>query len=468
MLKELPALKLGRNPGIQERDGQCRCLQLLGARRGAECFVGCWWWCSHPGVSNSCDSMHCNPPGSSDRGIPQARILEWVAISPGDLSWRRIEPRSPSLQVWSLSTELPGKFQRDPCIKSSKPGKPGTVITSNSVNIWARIQTPASLPDARAPGEILLLEPEPQGIYLGKCTSWTWGTWLGEGCEKLGWKSGQISWRRHCEWELQGSREAREKITGIDNGAHAGRGVVNQSRRLLQTQHFTVVGVRNSKYVEGLLWARQLLQVNQWAPLYFSPHQPFTSSWLLMPGQRVPCRPLPASVCSPDWASPFASETQLGGQENAPRGKSQAAGRPRLGSLSSLPQTRYQMMQWPRGAHASKCCPISSDMGLTTQDYVGGNADQKMIVSLAWRKHPTVWFSQEKVLALCPECFLFANYVLSFIFAVTPLSHPLAWIFAVTSPKDSSPHPSSQNVSKVRFQPWDLCLQSGKFFPRLL
>ena len=56
--------------------------------------------------------------------------------------------------------------------------------------------------------------------------------------------------------------EARE-ITGIDNGAHAGRGVVNQSRRLLQTQHFTVVGVRNSKYAEGLLWARQLLQVNQ-------------------------------------------------------------------------------------------------------------------------------------------------------------------------------------------------------------
>ena len=28
-----------------------------------------------------CDSMDHNPPGSSVRGIPQARILEWVAIS---------------------------------------------------------------------------------------------------------------------------------------------------------------------------------------------------------------------------------------------------------------------------------------------------------------------------------------------------------------------------------------------------
>lgn len=69
---------------------------------------------------------------------------------------------------------------------------------------------------------------------------------------------------------------------------------------------------------------------------------------------------------------------------------------------------------------------------------------------------------------MCPECFLFANYVLSFIFAVTPLSHPLAWIFVITSLKEPSPPSSSQNVSKVRFQPWNLCLHSGKCFPRLL
>ena len=28
-----------------------------------------------------CDAMDCSPPGSSVHGIPQARILEWVAIS---------------------------------------------------------------------------------------------------------------------------------------------------------------------------------------------------------------------------------------------------------------------------------------------------------------------------------------------------------------------------------------------------
>ena len=27
-----------------------------------------------------CDSMDCSPPGSSVRGILQARMLEWVAI----------------------------------------------------------------------------------------------------------------------------------------------------------------------------------------------------------------------------------------------------------------------------------------------------------------------------------------------------------------------------------------------------
>ena len=32
-----------------------------------------------------CEPMDCSPPGSSVHGIFQARILEWVAISPGDL-----------------------------------------------------------------------------------------------------------------------------------------------------------------------------------------------------------------------------------------------------------------------------------------------------------------------------------------------------------------------------------------------
>ena len=32
-------------------------------------------------VSNSCDPMDCSSPGSSVRGIFQARVLEWVAVS---------------------------------------------------------------------------------------------------------------------------------------------------------------------------------------------------------------------------------------------------------------------------------------------------------------------------------------------------------------------------------------------------
>lgn len=34
----------------------------------------------------------------------------------------------------------------------------------------------------------------------------------------------QTSWRGHCEWELQGSRETRENLAGSDNGAHIGKG----------------------------------------------------------------------------------------------------------------------------------------------------------------------------------------------------------------------------------------------------
>ena len=42
--------------------------------------------------------MDCNPPGSSVRGIPQARMVEWVAISLSrGLPDPGIEPASPAL-----------------------------------------------------------------------------------------------------------------------------------------------------------------------------------------------------------------------------------------------------------------------------------------------------------------------------------------------------------------------------------
>ena len=57
-----------------------------------------------------CDPLDCSPPGSSVRGIFQARVLEWVArTSPGDLPNPGIEPRSSTLQADSLRSEPPGK-----------------------------------------------------------------------------------------------------------------------------------------------------------------------------------------------------------------------------------------------------------------------------------------------------------------------------------------------------------------------
>ena len=56
-----------------------------------------------------CDPMDCSPPGFSDHGIVQARMLEWVAISPGDIPNPGIEPGSPTSQENSLLSEPSGK-----------------------------------------------------------------------------------------------------------------------------------------------------------------------------------------------------------------------------------------------------------------------------------------------------------------------------------------------------------------------
>ena len=57
-----------------------------------------------------CDPMEGSPPGSSVRGISQARILEWAAISfSGDLPNLRIAPMPLALAGRFFTTELPGK-----------------------------------------------------------------------------------------------------------------------------------------------------------------------------------------------------------------------------------------------------------------------------------------------------------------------------------------------------------------------
>ena len=62
------------------------------------------------------DPMDCSLPGSSVRGILQARILEWVVIPFFRGSSRpRDQTRSPALQADSLSFEPPEK-SRPPII----------------------------------------------------------------------------------------------------------------------------------------------------------------------------------------------------------------------------------------------------------------------------------------------------------------------------------------------------------------
>ena len=51
-----------------------------------------------------CDPKDCSPPGSSVRGVLQARILEWVSSS-GDLPDPGIEPESLAFQTGTLLSE---------------------------------------------------------------------------------------------------------------------------------------------------------------------------------------------------------------------------------------------------------------------------------------------------------------------------------------------------------------------------
>ena len=57
-----------------------------------------------------CDPMDCSLSGVSVRGIFQARVLEWIAISFSRGSFRpRNRTRSPTLQADALPSEPPGK-----------------------------------------------------------------------------------------------------------------------------------------------------------------------------------------------------------------------------------------------------------------------------------------------------------------------------------------------------------------------
>ena len=71
-----------------------------------------------------CDPMDSILQGSSVRGIFQARILEWVAISfSRESSAPGIESRSPTLQANSLPSEPLGKHKRIGIQKSKEAFK---------------------------------------------------------------------------------------------------------------------------------------------------------------------------------------------------------------------------------------------------------------------------------------------------------------------------------------------------------
>ena len=58
-----------------------------------------------------CEPMDCGPPGSFVHGIPQARILEWVAMSSSRGSfWPRHWTRVPCFGEWILHPSASGKI----------------------------------------------------------------------------------------------------------------------------------------------------------------------------------------------------------------------------------------------------------------------------------------------------------------------------------------------------------------------
>ena len=77
---------------------------------------------SHSVVSNFCNPTDCDPPASSVHGILQARIVEWVSISPSREYPQLIKPKSPA------APSLAGVFF------TIKPlGKPNCVVDWSGV-----------------------------------------------------------------------------------------------------------------------------------------------------------------------------------------------------------------------------------------------------------------------------------------------------------------------------------------------
>ena len=85
-----------------------------------------------------CNPMDCSPPGSSVRGILQARTLEWVAISfSRELTDSGIEPMSlmsPALAGGFFSTSATWEAQMPPWVSPIIPGSDNKVPFTWHIN----------------------------------------------------------------------------------------------------------------------------------------------------------------------------------------------------------------------------------------------------------------------------------------------------------------------------------------------
>ena len=89
---------------ILEQMVVCACAQLLAAATTAKSLQSCL---------TLCDPRDRSPPGSPIPGIPQARTLEWVAISFSNAWNWKVKVKSLS-HVWLLVTPWTATYQAPP------------------------------------------------------------------------------------------------------------------------------------------------------------------------------------------------------------------------------------------------------------------------------------------------------------------------------------------------------------------
>ena len=159
------------------------------------------------GVQLFCDPMNCNPPGSSVHQIPQARILEWVAISfsrgasqPRDQAWDSCIGRQ-ILYHWAI-----------------REGNNRTAIKNNLLKTKGIYHL------------IVLQARSPRSTWQYSFW-WEFSSWLVDGClftvsPYSGKGAGEEKERKRArEWEREGGRErggGRGHVQALCVSSHKG------------------------------------------------------------------------------------------------------------------------------------------------------------------------------------------------------------------------------------------------------